>query len=512
LIPVIKNIISFVIVISYRYFFQEGAGKIYNPFITPEEKMKPVKTINKESDYNVTRDTLQIRNKLQEQIEFFNTGATRAAAFRKKQLIKLKDVIKKNESGIMNALYIDLKKSNFESYMTEIGIIYKQINYAVAHLKKWSKPEKIKTPFYLLPARSRIIPEPYGQVLIIAPWNYPFQLLISPLIDAIAAGNVAVLKPSELAPNTSAITAKIISEAFDSSFVCAVEGGVDTTKFLLTEQFNYIFFTGGTEVGKIIMEAASKNLTPVTLELGGKSPVIVDKDAPLDLTARKIAWGKFLNAGQTCIAPDYVLVHKDIIEKLISRIEFYVKKFYENDTKTSPYYPRIINLRHFKRIRDLMKNANIAFGGETVEKHLYISPTVLKNVSLNHPSMKEEIFGPVLPVIEFRNMNDAISIIRSMPKPLALYLFTASKKIQSQVSNELPSGALVINDVIIHTANEHLPFGGVGSSGMGAYHGKYGFDTFSHKKPVVKVSRIFDFPFRYPPYKNKLRLLRFILR
>jgi aldehyde dehydrogenase (NAD+) len=474
--------------------------------------MKQAKTGNKEFTYDVTRDILQIRNKLQDQIEFFNKGGTRAVTFRKTQLKKLKDSIRKNEREIMKALYQDLKKSNAESYATEIGITYKQINYAIANLKKWAKPVKVFTPFYLRPARSRIIPEPYGQVLIIAPWNYPFQLIISPLIDAIAAGNVTILKPSELAPNTSSITAKIISEAFDPSFVYAVEGGIDITPFLLTEKFNYIFFTGGTEVGKIIMEAAAKNLTPVTLELGGKSPAIVDKDASIDLAARKITWGKFLNAGQTCIAPDYVLAHKDIIEKLIKRIEYYIKKFYGDDPKTSPYYPRIINLKHFKRIRDLMKNANIAFGGLSIEKHLYISPTILKNVSLNHSSMREEIFGPVLPVIEFRTMNDAISVVRSMTKPLALYLFTADRKTRSQVSNELSSGALVINDVIIHVANEYLPFGGVGASGMGAYHGKAGFDTFSHKKPVMKNSQLIDFPLRYPPYKNKLGLLRFLLR
>ncbi len=471
-----------------------------------------MKTEKSDTPYNVDKNILQIRNKLHRQIDFFNTGSTKDIAFRIKQLKKLKDVIKKNEAEIVRALYEDLKKSEVESYLTEIAVLYQEINYIVANLKKWAKPEKAKTPFFLKPASSRIVREPYGQVLIIAPWNYPFQLVIAPLIDSIAAGNVTILKPSEVSPNTSGIITKVISETFDPSYVYAVEGGVEITKFLLTEPFDYIFFTGSTEVGKIIMEAASRQLTPVTLELGGKCPVIVNKDASLNLAAKKIAWGKFLNAGQTCIAPDFVLVHKNISDKLIERIQHYVKKFYEDDPKISPYYSRIINIMHFKRIRELMKNANIVFGGQSAEKQLYISPTVLKNVPLNHPSMKEEIFGPVLPVIEFRNIEDTISIVRSMPKPLALYLFTASRKIQLRISRELSAGALVINDLIIHIVNEYLPFGGIGASGMGAYHGKAGFDTFSHKKPVMKVLRFPDFPFRYPPYRNKRRLLRFLLR
>jgi aldehyde dehydrogenase (NAD+) len=461
--------------------------------------------------YNVNKDILHTRGKLQEQAELFNKGKTRDIKFRIKQLQALKAAVKKNEKEILNALYNDLKKPDYESYMTEIGFVYKEIDHVKANLKKWAKPKSVKTPFFLGPARSWTVPEPYGQVLIIGPWNYPFQLIIAPLIASMAAGNVSILKPSELAPATSAVISKIIADTFDPAYVYVVEGGVEMTQFLLSEKFDHIFFTGGTEIGRIVMEAASKFLTPVTLELGGKSPVIVNDDASVDSAAKKIVWGKFINAGQTCIAPDYLLVHKDVKDRLLEKIEKYINVFYGEDPKLSPDYSRIINLKHYKRIKSLMSGANVMFGGQTSEKQLYISPTVIDGVPLNSPVMKEEIFGPVLPVIAFRDIDEAISVVRSMPRPLAVYLFTSSKKLQRRISEEISSGGLMINDNILHVANYYLPFGGVGDSGMGAYHGRSGFDSFSHIKPVMKGSRFIDVPLRYPPHKKGYKLLSKIM-
>ncbi len=472
--------------------------------------MKAIKKQDKDNIlfyYNINKDILQIRNKLQEQMEFFNKGGTRNKKFRIKQLRSLKEAIKKNEKDILNALYDDLKKPEFESYMTEIGFVYKEIDHAKAKLKKWAKPKSVKTPFFLGPAKSWTIAEPYGQVLIIGPWNYPFQLIIAPLIASMAAGNVSIVKPSELAPATSAVISKIISDTFDPAYIHVVEGGVDRTRFLLSEKFDYIFFTGGTEIGRIVMEAASRFLTPVTLELGGKSPVIVNNDASIDSAAKKIVWGKFINAGQTCIAPDYLLVHKDVKDRLLGKIIKYISIFYGEDPKLSPDYSRIINIKHYKRIKSLLNGVDVIFGGHSSEKQLYISPTVIDGISLNSPVMKEEIFGPVLPVIVFRNIEEAISIVRSMSKPLALYLYSSSRKIQQKISEEVSSGGLMINDNILHVANNYLPFGGVGDSGMGVYHGKAGFNTFSHIKSVMRGSRLFDIPLRYPPHKKGYKLL-----
>ena len=473
--------------------------------------MKAAKKITKKASSSISGSN-QLRKKLQKQAEFFNSGGTMDPEVRIEALKKIKSAIMKYENEISESLYKDLGKSRFEAFLTEIGMVYQEINHAATNVKKWAKPKSARTPFSLHPAKSWTVAEPYGRVLIIGPWNYPFQLIIAPLIGAIAAGNVAVLKPSELAPHTSAILEKLISNTFDPSFVFVEEGGIETTQKLLTEQFDCIFFTGGSQIGKIIMEAASKHLTPVTLELGGKSPVIVNNDVPLDMTAKKIAWGKFLNAGQTCVAPDYILVHADIKDRLIERIGLYVKIFFGDNPETSPDYPRIINIKHFNRIKDLLKNTTIVFGGFTNEKQLYISPTVVKDVSLSHPVMKEEIFGPVLPVIEFSKIDDAVSIVRGMSKPLALYLFTSSKEVERKILSEISSGGVMINDTIVHIANHHLPFGGVGLSGMGAYHGKTGFDSFSHVKSVMRGSRFINLPLRYPPYKNKLKLLKLLFR
>lgn len=461
-----------------------------------------------EHPYTIDKNSLTIRYYLQEQRAFFNEGNTLNPDFRKKQLLQLKKVVNENKNEILNALHEDLKKPPFEAYLTELAVLFQEIDYAVKNLKKWSKPKKARTPLTLAPASSWITPEPYGQVLIIGPWNYPFQLIFAPLIAAVAAGNVSVIKPSELSPKTSSIIAKITSEAFDPRFVLAVQGGADITQFLLSEKFDYIFFTGGTGIGRIIMEAAAKNLTPVTLELGGKSPVIVNNDASIEAAAKKIAWSKYLNAGQTCIAPDYLLVHSDIKKKLIERIGHYITEFYGENPKESPDYSRMINLKHFKRIKDLTQNGLIITGGQFSEKSLYIAPTIIDRVNLNSPIMKEEIFGPVLPVIEFEDIEKAVEIVKSLPKPLALYLFTSDRKIQKKILSEVSAGGVVINDLMLHAANFHLPFGGVGNSGTGSYHGKYGFETFSHHKAVLKKSLLTDIPFRYPPYKRGMGLLK----
>jgi aldehyde dehydrogenase (NAD+) len=470
--------------------------------------VSPQKDRNKQQ--NISKDIIQIRNRIYGQNDFFNTGVTKEISFRIKQLKILKNALKKYEPEIMQALYKDLKKSGFESYLTELGVLYSGINYALANVKKWAKTRRTKTQFSLRPARSWTIAEPYGRVLIIGPWNYPIQLVIAPLIDAIAAGNTAVIKPSELAFNTSSIITKIVSETFEPCYIFVAEGGADTTRLLLSEKFDYIFFTGGTGIGKIIMQAAANQLTPVTLELGGKSPAIVTSDAAVDMAAKRIAWGKYINAGQTCIAPDYVLVHKSISDKLISGIKHYVEEFYGKDPKLSPDYARIISTGHFKRISNLLKKADIVPGGQIDEKELYISPTIAKNISLKHPLMQEEIFGPVLPVLKFSNINEAISIVKTMPKPLALYLFTSDKMTERKISNEISCGGMVINDTLLHVANHHLSFGGVGQSGIGQYHGKAGFDTFSHIKAVMKSPQNIDLPFRYPPYKNKIKFLKYL--
>ncbi len=441
------------------------------------------------------------------QQEFFKTGKTKDVGFRLEQLKVLKQAVSENQEAILQALKADLGKPEFEAYGTEIATI-KEITRAIKHLKNWTKPQKAPVSLQFFPASAEIYPEPLGVVLIIGPWNYPFNLVLSPLIGAIAAGNCTIIKPSEIAPQTSFVINKIIQKYFDPAYINVVEGGVETSQQLLAEKFDHIFFTGGTSVGKIVMEAAAKNLTPVTLELGGKSPCIVDSDTNLEQAATRIAWGKFLNSGQTCIAPDFLLVDRKIKENLLVEIQKRLKEFYGDNPATSPDYARIVNQRHFDRLVNLIKDSEIRIGGETNREERYIAPTVLDNVSLTDPVMQEEIFGPILPVIEYTNVQEAIDLINARPKPLALYLFSNNKSLQQQVLQETSSGGVCINDTLLHFGVSSLPFGGVGDSGIGKYHGKTSFDTFSHYRSVLHRSFLFNSKLFYPPYKEKLSLLK----
>jgi aldehyde dehydrogenase (NAD+)/aldehyde dehydrogenase (NAD(P)+) len=448
---------------------------------------------------------------LRKQKDFFQTGQTKDVTFRLEQLKKLKDLVINHEKSIIQALKADLHKPEFETYATEIGVI-KEINYAIKHLKTWAKPKKAAVPTDFFNYSAQIYPEPLGIILIISPWNYPFQLMISPLVGAIAAGNCTIIKPSELAPHTSNLLAEIISNAFPQEYITVVEGGVETSQQLLQEKFNHIFFTGGTSVGRIVMEAAAKHLTPVTLELGGKSPCIVDTDINIEHTARRIIWGKFINAGQTCIAPDYLLVNQKIKQDLIPALQKTIKEFYGDEPATSPDYARIISRRHFARLAEFLKNGEIISGGDSNPEELYIAPTLIDHVSLADPVMQEEIFGPILPVLEYTDITEAIALINSQPKPLALYLFSQNKKLQAQILQETSSGGVCINDTVMQVGVSSLPFGGVGDSGIGSYHGKASFDTFSHYKSVLKNSFWLDLNWRYAPYKGKLSLLKLIIR
>lgn len=447
---------------------------------------------------------------LQQQKKFFHTGKTKDIAFRLTQLKNLRQAVLDNKDEIIDALKADLNKPTFESYLTEIGVI-KEIDYAIKNLKNWSKPKKVSTPLDQLPGSAFIYPEPLGVVLIIAPWNYPFQLAISPLVGAIAAGNCAIVKPSENSPNTSSIITKIFQKNFDHAYIAVVEGGVETSQQLLQQKFDHIFFTGGTAIGKIVMEAAAKNLTPVTLELGGKSPCIIDNDINIEYTARRIAWGKFINAGQTCIAPDYLLVNQTIKKPLLDSIKNCLQEFYGNDPEKSPDFGRIINQKQFNRLVELLKSGEIIVGGKTNPETCYIAPTLIDHVSLEAPIMQEEVFGPILPVIEYKNLEEAIAIVNNQPKPLALYFFSKNQDYQQQILQTTSSGGVCINDTIMHIGVTELPFGGVGNSGIGSYHGKASFDTFSHQKSVLKKSFLFDLKVRYAPYLGKLDLVKKIM-
>lgn len=453
-----------------------------------------------------------VKELLNNQKRYFYTGETKDINFRVEKLKILKIAILKYEKDICNALKKDLYKSEFEAYATEIGIILDEINLAVRKLKRWAKPKRVKTPITNFGASSYIYSEPYGVTLIISPWNYPFQLLMAPLIGSIAAGNCCVLKPSEYTPNTSKIITKVINENFKKEFIAVVNGGVEVSTELLQEKFDYIFFTGSVQVGKIVMEAAAKNLIPVTLELGGKSPCIVDKEFDINLAARRTAWGKFLNAGQTCVAPDYLLVHKDIKTEFLNAIAKVITEFFGENPKDSEDLPRIISERHFDRLIKFLKEGNIITGGEYDRESLYISPTIIDNVAWENAIMQEEIFGPIFPVLEYEDISQVITMVNNHEKPLAVYIFSNNRQVQKKIMHSISFGGGCINDTIMHVASSHIPFGGVGSSGVGAYHGKASFDTFSHKKSVVKKSNLFDIPLRYPPYKNKINLLRKIYK
>jgi aldehyde dehydrogenase (NAD+) len=453
-----------------------------------------------------------IRDILSAQERFVESGRARDLDFRLENLHRLKKRIIEKEAAIFDALKKDLSKSPYESYLTEVGVVLDEIRLAIRRLKSWARPRKAKTPLYLWFASSRIYSEPYGKVLIIAPWNYPFLLSISPLIGSMAAGNCSVLKPSEYAGHTAAVISEIMDAHFDRGHIAVVEGDAEVGEALLAQRFDYIFFTGSPTVGKRVMSAAAEHLTPLTLELGGKSPCIVDRDADLEPAARRIVFGKFINAGQTCIAPDYLLVHRSNISTLLERMRKHLIRFYGEDPRNSPDYARIINRRHFDRLQVLLEKGDVVIGGQCDPYNLYMAPTVITNLSWDDPVMQDEIFGPILPILEFEDLSAAIASINSRPKPLALYVFSNRRENYRKVIDEVPFGAGCINDTVVHFANPHLPFGGVGNSGMGRYHGKASFDIFSHQKSILKKSFAFDPPLRYPPYKNKLSILKKILR
>ena len=443
---------------------------------------------------------------------FFASGKTRDVEFRIAQLKKLKEGIRKYEPEIMASMYEDMRKPPFESYASEIGILYTEIDHVIRHLHSWSRTRRVATPLIHFLSRSYVYAEPYGIVLIIGPWNYPFQLVIAPLIGAIAAGNCILIKPSEFSPATSTTIEKMISELFDQDYVTVFQAEAEATRKLLEENFDYIFFTGSTTVGRMIMTAAARHLTPVTLEMGGKSPAIVHEDARLDYGIKRLAWGKFFNAGQTCIAPDYVLIHRKIKDVFLEKMIRTVHNFYGEDPMKSPDYARIINERHFDRLLQLMKGGWILHGGHYQRKDLYIAPTIIDQVSGEDPLMKEEIFGPLLPLIEYDHIDEAIAFINQRPQPLALYCFSENKKNQDRVLRETSSGGGCINDTVSHIGSQELPFGGVGDSGMGAYHGKFSFDTFTHKRGILFRSNLVDMPLRYPPYHGRVSLLQFLFR
>ncbi|MDR1181049.1 MAG: aldehyde dehydrogenase [Bacteroidales bacterium] len=449
-----------------------------------------------------------IENIIKLQQAFFATNRTKSVSFRIEQLKKLKSAILKHEQQIVNALEKDLHKSYEEAYLTEISIVLAEVNNHIKHLKRWAKPKKVTTPLFLQPSRSKIIYEPLGTSLIISPWNYPFQLLINPLIGAISAGCCAVLKTSPYVPTVANAINDLIEDTFDKKYVAITHGNREVNTLLLQQRFDVIFFTGSPSLGKTVMQAAAQYLTPVILELGGKSPCIVDRNANLEIAAKRITWGKTINAGQTCIAPDYLFVHKEVKEELIRKIIQNIKTMFGEDCQQSKYFPRIVNAQAMKRLQKLMEHGTIVYGGNVDEADRYISPTIIDDVKPDYPIMQEEIFGPILPVMTFENINEVIHYINANEKPLAFYYFGSSKK-ANDILSKTTSGGGCINDTIMHIANHHLPFGGVGNSGMGKYHGHESFFAFSNKRSIVSTPVWIDLPVKYVPFKylNKVKKL-----
>ena len=451
-----------------------------------------------------------IRDKFNNSKAFFNTHKTKNLKFRKQQLKLLSKNIKNHENELLDALYKDLGKSKVEAYATEIGMLLKSIKLMRKELKNWSKTKQTDTPLYLFPTKSYIKKEPYGTVLIIGPFNYPVQLVFEPLIGAIAAGNTAIVKPSELTPHVAIVIKDIIEDTFDEAYVSVVEVGIEETQTLLSLPFDYMFFTGSEKVGKIVYEAAARKLIPVTLELGGKSPVIVDDTANIKVASERISFGKFTNAGQTCVAPDYILVQRKVKNDLIKALKKTITEFYGENIEKSPDFGRIVNQKHFNRLNDLIQihKDNVVFGGNSSKEDLYIEPTLLDNITNDNKIMKEEIFGPILPIITYDNFDEVLEIIQSKSKPLSLYLFSEDENMTHRVVEELSFGGGAINDTLMHLANPNLPFGGVGSSGIGQYHGKYSFDTFSHMKSYTFKSTRLESSLFFPPYKGKFKYIK----
>ena len=456
---------------------------------------------------------MEIKELINKQRKFYSSNISKDLKFRIQNLKLLRSIIIKYEKEIQEALRLDLGKSETEAYMTEIGMVLDEIKYNIKHLAKWAKKKYVSTPLSQFPARSYRIPEPRGLVLIISPWNYPFLLSIQPLIGAIAAGNCVIIKPSEYSVNTSKLLKKILTEIYSEAYVTVVLGEKEVAQELLKEKFDYIFYTGSTKIGKIVMEAAAKNLTPVTLELGGKSPCIVDEKCNVELAAKRIAYGKILNSGQTCVAPDYVFVHQNVKEQFLNFLIKYLNNFLGENALNNSDYPKIINEMQFNRIISLIDKEHVIYGGGYNRNILKIEPTILTIKDMTSKVMQEEIFGPILPIIGYNNLDYIINYININPKPLALYLFTNNKKIEKRILKEVSYGGGCINDTIIHLANKRLGFGGVGNSGIGEYHGKFSFDTFSHYKSIIKKSNHIDLPVRYHPYsKMKEKLIRIFMK
>lgn len=438
----------------------------------------------------------------------YNSGITKDIRFRLKMLKKLKDTVVDNEQSILEALKADLHKSFFESYISEVGFLLNEIDLHIRKLKKWMSPEKVSTPITLLGSKSYIIREPLGVALIISPWNYPFQLTLTPLVGAIAAGNCSILKLSAYSTHVTNLIIRLISEAFDKNYITALTGDKNVNEALLEQKYDYIFFTGSSSFGRSVAIKAAETLTPVTLELGGKSPVIVTNSANIKIAARRIVWGKFMNSGQTCIAPDYLFVDHRIKETLICSIKDEITKQYGESPHTSESYGRIIRTEAFDRVVNMIKDGDIVCGGDYDRASLYIAPTLIDNVKSDSKLLNEEIFGPILPIIEYKDLDQVKNTINSRAKPLALYVFSGDKKESEGLLRDISSGGACVNDVVIHIANDNLPFGGVGGSGYGKYHGKWSFDTFSNVRSLVKSSVYIDVPVRYSPYILKLNILR----
>ncbi len=444
---------------------------------------------------------------VQLQQQYFNGNITKSVDFRIAQLKKILAVLKANESVLDEAIYKDFRKSSFENYATELSLIYHEINLAVKNLKVWAKRQRVNTDWANTPGKSYIIAEPLGTTLVIGAWNYPYQLSLSPMVAAIAAGNTVIVKPSEISLNSSHAMAKIINDNFEPQYLHVVEGGVEETTELLKQKFDKIFYTGSTSVGKIIMKAAATNLCPVVLELGGKSPCIVFKDASMKIAAKRIVWAKFLNGGQTCVAPDYILLEKGAKTKFVAELKKQIIAVVGEHPEDSESFVRIINPRHFQRLVNLIDKEKVIVGGNYLKDDLYIAPTVMDKVSFDDKVMQEEIFGPILPIIEFDSLDWTISQIKSRPKPLALYIFGKNKKSINRILFEVSFGGGAVNDAVMHLSNSNLPFGGVGDSGMGNYHGKYGFDTFSHFKSILDKSTLLEPTIKYAPYLSWKRKL-----
>lgn len=449
---------------------------------------------------------------VESQRQLFAGGATRDVGFRRQALCRLRSEIERRHPHIGEALEEDLGKNAFEAYASEVGLVLGELDHALSNLKEWTSPEKVRTPLVLKPSKSYVVPEPLGVCLIISPWNYPFQLALTPLVGAVAAGNCVVVKPSESAPAASKVVFELCREVFEPEHVAVVEGGVEVGACLIEQKFDHIFFTGSAGVGRIVLRAAAEKVIPVTLELGGKSPCIVDDSANLELAARRIAWGKYMNAGQTCVAPDFVLVHDAARDELLGHLRRVVSNFYGKEPRRSPDYGRIINEQHFDRLMGYLEGANIYAGGESERSQRYIAPTIILDPPWEEKVMREEIFGPILPVLTWTELDDVIGTLRLRPRPLALYLFTKRAAVEDQVTSALSFGGGCINDTVVHAASPYLPFGGVEASGMGRYHGRATFDTFTHYKSIVKGATLVDVKLRYPPHDGKLAAIKKLLR